>query len=193
MGLKAHVKALRAFLTEKIPDFRIERITCDPAGVAKDSGELDMRQIVQAEFPGVPVLNARTNDIATRIEAVDGPLRRMVNGEPALIIHPDCKITRAAFLQKYQYRRLKIAGEDRYTEEPDKSAKPYDDIMNAGQYLMLGGGEGRVASDGTTKEVQWPKGGRAITPRPPDEAAKNRARDTRAFDPRTGSVFRDGW
>jgi hypothetical protein len=192
MGMKAHAAALRVFLTQKIPDFRIDKITCDPAGEAKDANDINMRQIVMAEFPGVTVVNARTNDIATRIEAFDGPLRRMVNGEPAVIIHPDCKTLRKACLNKYQYRRLKIAGEERYTEEPDKSAKPYDDIANAGQYLMLGGGEGRVNSDGTnTKEAQWPKDGRAITPKAPTETQKQRT--SRIFDPRTGSVFQDGW
>lgn len=190
MGMKAHARELRRFLTEKIPDFVIEKITCDPAGQAKGADDIDMRMIVSAQFPGVPVLNARTNDIATRIEAFDGPLRRMVNGEPAVIIHPDCKILRTACLTKYQYRRLKIAGEDRYTEEPDKSAKPYDDIANAGQYLMLGGGEGRVQSDGTDKQPNWPKNGAAITPKVPEETKRARASGP-VFDPRSGSVFHE--
>jgi hypothetical protein len=192
MGLKAHVAALAAFIAEKIPTYRIEKITCDPAGAAKDSGELDMRMIVQKQFPGVTVVNARTNDIATRIEAFDGPLRRLVNGDPAVIIHPDCKYLRAACTHKYQYRKLKIAGEERYTEEPDKTAKPYDDIANAGQYLMLGGGEGRVTSDGQTDEKSWPKNGAAVTPRQPDPKQLERQSAPR-FDPRNGSVFRDGW
>lgn len=76
--------------------------------------------IVAIEFPSAMVLNARTNDIPTRIEAVDGTLRRLVNGEPALIIHPRCKIARAAFIHKYHYRRMKLAGVDRYAEEPEK-------------------------------------------------------------------------
>src|SRR6185437_15109829 len=190
MGMKAHAKELRRFLTEKIPDFVIEKITCDPAGEAKGADDIDMRMIVSAEFPGVPVLNARTNDIATRIEAFDGPLRRMVNGEPALILHPDCKTMRAACTHKYQYRKLKIAGEERYTEEPDKTAKPYDDIANAGQYLMLGGGEGRVNSDGTDNQPNWPKNGQAITPKVPEEAKRARQSGP-VFDPRNGSVFHE--
>lgn len=192
MGLKAHVAELKRFLAEKIEDYVIEKITCDPAGQAKGADDLDMRMVVSAEFPGVPVLNARTNDIATRIEAFDGPLRRMINGEPALLIHPDCKILRSACTHKYQYRKLKIAGEDRYTEEPDKSAKPYDDIANAGQYLMLGGGEGRVNSSAPGKEVKWPSNGAAITPKAPDVKDQERGRSKPVFDPRTGSVFRDG-
>ncbi len=193
MGMKAHAAALRVFLTEKIPDFRIEKITCDPAGRAKGADDIDMRMIVQKQFPGVTVVNARTNDIATRIEAFDGPLRRLVNGEAAVLIHPDCRVLRTACLSKYQYRKMKVSGEEKYTEEPDKSAKPYADIADAAQYLMLGGGEGRVSSDGTVgKEAQWPQDGRAITPQVSKEAEK-RQRDARAFDPRSGSVFGNDW
>lgn len=188
MGLQAHVKELKRFLADKIPTYEIEQITCDPAGQAKDSGELDMRMVVQNEFPGVRVVNARTNDVETRIAALDGPLRRLVNGEPAYIVHPDCKFTRAALLNKYQYRRIKLAGEERYTEVPDKSAKPYDDIMNGVQYAMLGGGEGRVDSDGTGSGPKWPKNGAAITPKAPEQQRRNQGP---VFDPRMGTFFHD--
>jgi hypothetical protein len=192
MGMKAHAKALHRFLEEKIPDYRIEKITCDPAGAAKGADDLDMRMVIQAEFPGVSVVNARTNDPDTRIAAVEDPLRRMVNGAPALIVHPDCKILRTAWLSKYQYRKLKIAGEERYTESPDK-VTPYADIADAVQYLMLGGGEGRVNSDGGVNDVKWPAKGQAITPKPPKEPTGKKRHDGPTFDPRNGSVFRDGW
>lgn len=191
IGMKAHAAALRVFLTEKIPNFRIEKITCDPAGKAKGADELDMRMIVQREFPGVSVVNARTNDIETRIDAGESVFRRMVNGEPAIVIHPDCKTLRAACTHKYQYRKLKIAGDERFTEAPDKIS-PWADIADALQYLLLGGGEGRVNSDGTGKEVQWPANGQAITPKAPEQKQTDRT-GRPPFDPRTGSVFRDGW
>lgn len=190
MGLRAHVKELRRFLTEKIPQFRIERITCDPAGRAKGADDLDMRMIIQAEFPGVSVVNARTNDIETRISAGEDVFRRMVNGQPAVIIHPDVRILRQALTHKYKYRKLKIAGEERYTEVPDK-VSPWADAADGMQYLFLGGGEGRVDSNGQTAEQRWPKNGAAVTPKAPDP--KQIERSSRpAFDPRTGSVFRDG-
>ena len=160
IGMKEHARELRRFLTEKIPNFKVEKITCDPAGAAKDSGDLDMRMIVALEFPGVPVLNARTNDPSTRIEAVDGAMRRLVNGEPAFIIHPDAKTLRTACINKYKYRKLKVAGEERYTETPEK-VTPYSDVADALQYLLLGGGEGRLTS-GSNREIPWPTNGAAI-------------------------------
>jgi hypothetical protein len=163
MGMKQHAKELKRFLAENLPGFTVDRITCDPAGRAKDSGELDMRMIVAIEFPSAQVLNARTNDIPTRIEAVDGTLRRLVNGEPALIIHPRCKILRAACIHKYHYRRMKLAGVDRYAEEPEKIT-PYADVADALEYLLLGGGEGRIHEPG---KDPWPTGGGAIHPQGP--------------------------
>lgn len=184
IGMKEHAAALRRFLAEKFPKgCKIEKITCDPAGVAKDSGELDMRMVVAQAFPGVMVVNARTNDIETRIEAVDGVMRTMVNGAPKLLIHPDCKNLRSACISKYHYRKMKIAGEERYTETPEKTT-PYADVADALEYLMLGGGEGRLSSGIGAKEVQWPKDGALITPQAP-------ARAGAPVNPFTGR--RDGW
>jgi hypothetical protein len=199
MGMVAHAQALRRFIAEKIPNAAVTKVTCDPAGRAKGADDIDMRMIVQREFPGVTVVNARTNDIATRIAAVEGPLRRLVNGEPAVLIHPDCKILRSACLSKYQYRKLKVAGEERYTEEPDKAAKPYADIADAVQYLFLGGGEGRVTSEGGETEM-WGKSP-AITPVAPDQRPKDdprkwkggpqQQRRPQQFNPFTGPSFNE--
>lgn len=199
IGMKAHAAALRVFLAEKVPRYEIQRITCDPAGRAKGADDLDMRMVIQREFPGVQVLNARTNDIATRIEAVDGTMRRNVNGAPAVVVHPECRNLREACISKYHYRRMKLAGEERFTEEPEK-VSPYADVADALQYLLLGGGEGRVTSDGKGDEF-WGKGP-AITPVKPEDPRASKEdpkrwrpqpggpRRPQNFDPREGKVFR---
>lgn len=180
MGMKEHAQAFRRALLLRFENPVIRKITCDPAGQAKDSGELDMRMIVQQVFPGVPVVNARTNDIETRIEAVDSGFRALVNGEPKLSIDERCKLLRQACIDKYHYRKMKIAGEERYTEQPEKNL--WSNVADALQYLMLGGGEGRLGE--ASKEVQWPKDGKAITPQTPTRAGA-------PVNPFTGR--RDGW
>lgn len=122
MGMKAFAAEVKRWLAEIIPNYRIIKITCDPAGKAKGADDPDMRMIIVQQFPGVPVMNARTNDPATRIEAVDGAMRRQIlpGGEPALVISKRCKILRSACLSKYHFRKMKIAGTDRYTETPEK-------------------------------------------------------------------------
>jgi len=162
MGLKAHATALKAFLETERPGFVIEKITCDPAGRAKGADDLDMPSVIRSVFKGVLVVNARTNDPATRIEAVDGRFRSLINGEPAMLIHPDCKILRAACINEYHYRKLKISGKERFAEEPEKN-HPYADVADALEYLMLGGGEGKAAV-GTSTHADWAAKGQAVKP-----------------------------
>lgn len=141
MGMVQHAKELRRLIRGELPGVEVAKITLDPA-VQKDASDINQPMIVRAEFPGVQVLQARTNDITTRIEAVDKKFRELVSGEPALVIHPRCKILRAACINEYHFRRLKVSGRERFTEEPDK-VHPYSDVADALQYLMLGGGEAR--------------------------------------------------
>jgi hypothetical protein len=100
--------------------------------------------IIALEFVGATVLNARTNDMSTRLEAVDGTFRRLINGEPAILIDPECKVLRSACISEYHFRKLKVSGGERYAEEPNKT-HPHGDIAEALQYLLLGGGEGKAA------------------------------------------------
>lgn len=163
MGMKQHAAELKRLLEKEYPGFEIAKITCDPAGRAKDASDLDMLQIIRNVFRGTLVVQARTNDPATRIEAVDGTFRRLINGEPAILIHPQCAILRSACISEYHYRRLKLAGKERYSEEPDK-VHPYSDVADALEYLMLGGGEGRAETTAPGMR-DWSQQGASIQPR----------------------------
>jgi hypothetical protein len=148
MGLKQHAQNLKRILTDEFPNYAIEKITCDPAGKAQDAYDQDSRKIIADVFNGVTVLNALTNDLTTRLEAVDGTFRRMVNGEPAILIDPKCKILRSACISEYHFRKMKVAGAERYSDEPNKT-HPHGDAAEALQYLLLGGGEGNAATRGS--------------------------------------------
>jgi len=75
------------------------------------------------------------------VETVNGLFRQMIGGHPALMIHPDCKMLRRACIDGYRYRKLKISG-NRYDDKPDKN--DWSHVAEALQYLLLGGGEGKV-------------------------------------------------
>ena len=69
-------------------------------------------------------------------------------GEPAIVISPKCKTLRKALAGGYKYRRLRVAGDERYEERPMKNM--YSHVAEAQQYLLVGAGEGyRVISDAT--------------------------------------------
>lgn len=163
MGMVQHAAELRRFIEAEFPGALIAKVTADPAGKTAEANDIDMLQIIRSRFPGVLILPARTNDPATRIEAVDSTFRRLINGQPAILIHPRCTILRDACISEYKYRRLKTAGKERFTEEADKN-HPYSDVADALEYLMLGGGEGRVEM-GAPGANLWVGGTPAIQPK----------------------------
>jgi hypothetical protein len=155
VGMVEHAERCKRYIAVEFPGMLVGRITGDPAGAQRDSGDMDSFRIMRKAFSGVLVLPASTNDPRTRVEAVDGTFRRMINGEPAILINPACKILRAACTSKYQYRKLKLSGSTQYSEMPDK-LHPWSDVSDALQYLMLGGGEGRVAMGVSGTEFSKP-------------------------------------
>lgn len=74
-----------------------------------------------------------------RREAVAGALSRLIEGTPALMISPACKVLRKGFQGGYHYRRLKVSGNERYHDEPNKNE--FSHVHDALQYALSGGGE----------------------------------------------------
>ena len=112
----------------------------DPAG--DDRSQVDdrtpMMMIVKA---GIPMQPAPTNDPFVRIEAVRAPLMKMYDGAPAFQLTDKCRMLRKAMGGGYQYKRIQVAGNARYSEKPDKNE--YSHVSDALQYLMTGAGEAR--------------------------------------------------
>jgi hypothetical protein len=161
VGMKEHAERCKRFVATEFPGMRVALITGDPAGSAEDAQDVDSFRLIRAAFPGVMVRKALTNDPRTRVEACNGAFSRMINGEPAILINPRCKILRAAAISKYQYRKLKLSGVGaQYSDEPNK-LHPWSDAADGLQYLLLGGGEGRVAMGITGTDFS----GGAITPK----------------------------
>lgn len=139
MGIKRFGEELKRFLAETCPGFEIGNVTGDPAGNAKDGSDQTAFDLLKAS--GIICRPATTNELSVRIEAVQGSLRRMTDGQPGMILHPECVTLRDACIDQYHYRKLQVIGE-RYTEEPNKNKHSH--IAEAIQYGMLGGGEARV-------------------------------------------------
>lgn len=113
----------------------------DPAGEQRaQTDEQTPFQILQAK--GIPAEPAPTNDFTVRRESIAVPLSRMIDGKPGLIISPKCKITRKALAGGYCYKRIQVAGDERYHDKPDKNK--YSHPVEAGGYAMVGAGEGEA-------------------------------------------------
>lgn len=141
MGAKRFAELLRAAMHERYPGFTFAQITGDPAGEGRaQTDETTPFQILQAA--GVPARPAPTNDFMKRRESVAACLSRMIDGEPGLLIHPQCQSLRKGMAGGYNYRRIQVSGEERYRDVPDKGI--YSHVCEAGQYMMVGAGEART-------------------------------------------------
>lgn len=115
----------------------------DPAGDSPGQATNDTPRAVLVAS-GLPIKAAPTNDPTLRRAAVSRPLQRLCgDGKPALLISPKAKTLRKGLAGGFCYRRLKVAGEERYTELPDKNR--FSHICEGLEYLMLGLGEGQAA------------------------------------------------
>jgi hypothetical protein len=152
IGVQKFGGEVRRFLNEHCGELPIAQITGDPAGSAKDGSENTAFDLLKgASLIAKP---ANTNELSTRIEVVNAAFRRISDGEPGLLIHPECKMLRRACIDGYRYRKLNVMG-NRYAEDPDKNE--WSHVAEALQYLLLGGGEAKVIMPRSRKSGDLPK------------------------------------
>ena len=141
MGAKRFAELLRAAMHERYPGMTFAQISGDPAGEGRaQTDETTPFQILRAA--GIPASPAPTNDFTKRRESVAAALSRMLDGQPGLLIHPQCNVLRKAMAGGYNYKRLQVTGEERYRDVPDKNM--YSHVAEAAQYLMVGAGEAKT-------------------------------------------------
>jgi len=121
-------------------------IWCDPSGddkpqssedsplkVLRTKGVMARRAIASTSHPNDPVI---------RRESVSQPLSKLIDGEPGLVISPTMTVTRKGLAGGFCYKRIQVAGDDRFHDKPDKNK--FSHVCEAGEYMMIGGGEGRA-------------------------------------------------
>jgi len=182
-GVGRFADILKRFLADHCAGFRIASITGDPAGDQRQAGDNEERTVFQIlEANGIKAQPAPfNNDFTIRTEALAVTLRRMIDGDPGFLLHPDCKVSRKGLQGGYKFRRMQISGEDRYTEEPVKNS--FSHPIEAGHYLLLGAGEGQhLLEPNTTARAEDANAYRALRgldSRETDAAAFRRKRGLR--------------
>jgi hypothetical protein len=139
MGVKRFGALWRQETNLHYPNVPIERITGDPAGNARGDDELDTFQVLKGEQ--VHAVPAFTNSFTIRREAFAAPMTRLVDGLPGILIHRRCKRLIKALAGGYHFKRVQVAGSERYHDAPDKDMHSH--VAEAGQYLLLGMGAAR--------------------------------------------------
>ncbi len=138
-GTIRFAELLSSYVQEHYGGFDISTATGDPSGDYR-SPESDETciEIMNNHTPWTWKA-AETNDPALRIEAVKHALNRMIDGEPALLLSPNCSKLRKGFNGSYYYKLIKGDGGTRTQERAFKNE--YSHPHDALQYMMLGGGE----------------------------------------------------
>lgn len=141
MGAKRFGRLLAAEIKREYPGFTFD-IWGDPAGDDRSQADDEVTPFKILRSVGIKARPAGNNDPVIRREAVAEPLTRLIDGKPGLIICPTMKVTRKGMAGGYCYKRLQVAGDDRFHNKPDKNK--FSHPCEAGQYLMIGGGEGKA-------------------------------------------------
>lgn len=150
MGAANFGKLLNRKIARDYPDCDFE-IYGDPAGDQRaQTDEVTPFQILDKE--GIVAWPTYTNDVIIRREAVAAPMCRMdFSGNPGFLIGPKAPMIRKAMAGGYKYKRMAVAGQERFMDKPDKGR--YSHVADSLQYLMLGAGEGgKVVSTGNWGE-----------------------------------------
>lgn len=141
MGAKRFAELLRQAMHERYPGFHFAGITGDPAGEGRaQTDETTPFQILRAA--NIQANPAPTNDFTKRRESVAACLSRLIDGQPGLMIHPQCTQLRKGMAGGYNYKRVQVSGQERYRDVPDKGM--YSHVCEAGQYMLVGAGEART-------------------------------------------------
>jgi hypothetical protein len=139
MGVKRFARIWKQEFNARYPSLLLGKVTGDPAGTARGDDELDTFMVMKGE--GVIAHPAHTNSFTIRREAFAAPMTRLIDGEPGLIVHPQCKRLVKALAGGYHFKRVLVSGMDRYHDMPDKDMHSH--VAESGQYLVLGQGGAR--------------------------------------------------
>src|SRR5258708_31237950 len=111
---------------------QIARITGDPTGQVFESGDTEERDVFRIlAAHGIKGGPAPTNDPTVRREAVAMYMRKMIDGEPGFLIHPQCKMARIGLAGGFKYKRLRGEFEGMVRAKRDKSM--YSHPVEAGE------------------------------------------------------------
>jgi hypothetical protein len=154
MGPKTFAARLLVWLQQNAPQNPWGPIYADIAGFEgadKEEGELAWAEQI-AIILGVPIQPVENRELDLRLDAVRDELVADVDGQPAFLLSPVCKVLRKAMASHYRYRRMMVNGDARLSNKPDKD-NGYSDVPDALQFVVLGskGRYGVVGADAHAK------------------------------------------
>jgi len=140
MSAASFAPELKLYLDKYYPGFKFS-IWGDPAGDQQGQATDDTPFMV-CRASGINAMPCDTNKPLIRRAAIINPMKRLcMDGRPAFLISPKCKMWRKGLAGGFRYRRIQVIGDERFGDEPDKNI--YSHVCEAGEYGLMGAGEGR--------------------------------------------------
>lgn len=145
---------VRPYLLQHFKSCGISGSIGDPAGnIGAQTDEKTCLQVLSAPYKaenaedqgaGILTVPSPSNSIQHRLGAVTGLLTRLIDGQPAFLLSPKCKVLRKGFNGGYKFKRVQVSGDERYRDEPDKNrfSHPHDAL----QYLCQGVTSGMIGT-----------------------------------------------
>jgi hypothetical protein len=141
MGAKRFGTELSRYIQENYPNHKF-KFAGDPAGDERSQADDRLTAYSVLRACGIDAYPVWTNDPGIRREALADPLRRLVDGRPAVELSPKCATLRKGLAGAWCYRRKQISGvSELYHNEPEKNA--YSHVCEALEYAMIAAGEGK--------------------------------------------------
>jgi hypothetical protein len=147
---------LRPYIRRKFPDASLDNIICAPDPAAGNRSQTDERAVVDVIRRHFPVKIESDNRLARRLDAIDYFTARLVEGEAALLIDPECKEIIRAW--RGAWRWIVDHKKDGFkSTEPEKNSASH--VADAGGYLA------RFFHKQSEREMRYGTGGkRSFTP-----------------------------
>ena len=162
MGATKFAKELGRHLRERFAGHPVEAVRGDPAGNHRSEADDEDTVFKVLKAHMIDAQPAPTNDFTIRRDAVGNLLTRLVDSQPAILIHPECRVLRKGMAGAYCLRRLQVVGHERYEDKPQKNM--YSHVCEALQYDVVSGGEGKSVIRADPELERLAYGGRYALP-----------------------------
>lgn len=130
-GIQEFGKAVLEYTDRHFHGIQVAGDYADPAGKQGSQQRIDDTCFNIMWGMGISVEEG-IQDPEIRLDAVKSKLNGLIDGEPALLVHPDCTNIRKGFRGAYAYKRINV-GVEAYVDKPDKNS--YSHPHDALQYL----------------------------------------------------------
>lgn len=154
MGAVSFGKLLHSLLSQPLYKNVNWEIYGDPAGDQRAQTD-EMTPFLILQEQGVYASPTYTNDYTVRRECTAALLTALnFEGLPCLVLSQGTPMLRRALAGGYKYRRLKVSGDDKFHDKPDKNQ--YSHVAEALQYLVLGAvGDSHIMGSKHNKRLDY--------------------------------------